>query len=150
MGLRTPMNLQQLSDILNLPVGQDPSERLTNLLHHQDHSKLQFDHFRTLDYHLNNTGTHQNPTAPFSSIQKTRGTLTLPFKDFITYSKYNFMFRKLLVFNFRFFLLNVLIRFIFMLGIKIRTVLNLELTGLHENVQHFNSRCPGSREIAKT
>ena len=64
----TPVNPQQLSDILNLPVDQNPSEQLTNLLHHQDHSKRQFDLSRTLDYHLNNTGTHQNPPEPFSSI----------------------------------------------------------------------------------
>ena len=40
----------------------------------------------------------------------------------------------MLVFNFRFFLLNVLIWSICMIGIEIRTVLNLELNGLHENV----------------
>ena len=40
----------------------------------------------------------------------------------------------MLVFNYRFFLLNVLIRSICMLGIKIRTVLKSELNGLHENV----------------
>ena len=68
MGLWTPTNPQQPSDILNLPDDQDPSEWLTNLLHHQDHSKLQFDLFRTLDYHIINTGTHQNPPEPFSSI----------------------------------------------------------------------------------
>ena len=56
----------------------------------------------------------------------------------------------MLVFNFRFFLLNVLIWSIFMIGFKIRTALNLELNGLHKNVQHFNSRFPGSREIAQT
>ena len=78
------------------------------------------------------------------------GTLTLPYKDFITYSKDDFLFRKMLVFNFRFFLLNVLIWSICMIGIKIRTVLNLEFNGLHENVQDFDSRCPGSREITKT
>ena len=63
MGLQTLMNAQQISDILNLnlPLDQDPSEQLTSHLHHQDHSKLQFDLFRTLDYHLNNTETHQNP-----------------------------------------------------------------------------------------
>ena len=66
MGLRTLMNAEQISDILNLPVDQDPSERLTSHLHHQDHSKLQFDLFRTLDYHLNTTGTHQNPPELFS------------------------------------------------------------------------------------
>ena len=49
-----------------------------------------------------------------------------------------------------FFLLNVLIWSLFMLGIKIKTVLKSELNGFHENVQHFDSRCPGSREIAKT
>ena len=56
----------------------------------------------------------------------------------------------MLVFNFRFFLLNVLIWSICMIGIKIRTVLNLELNGLHENVKNVNSRCPESREIAKS
>ena len=150
MVLWKPMNPQKLNDILNLHDDQDPSEWLTNLLHHLYHSKLQFGVFWTLDYHLNTTGTHQNPTSPFSSIENTLGTLTLPYKDFITYSKDDFLFRKMLVFNFRFFLLNVLIWSIFMIGIKIRTVLNLELNGLHENVQNFNSRCPGSREIAKT
>ena len=40
----------------------------------------------------------------------------------------------MLVFNYRFFLLNLLIWSIFMLGIKIRTVLKSELIGLHENV----------------
>ena len=49
-----------------------------------------------------------------------------------------------------FFLLNVLMWPIFMLGIKIRTVLKLKLNWLHGNVPNFNSRCPGSREIAKT
>ena len=78
------------------------------------------------------------------------GTLTIPYKDFITYSKDDFWFRKMLVFNFRFFLLNVLIWSICKIGIKIRTVLNLEFSGLHENVKKINSRCPGSREIAKT
>ena len=82
--------------ILNLPANQDPSERLTNLFHHQDHLKLQFDLFRTLDYHLNNTGTHQNPTAPFSLIKNPLGTITLPYKDFITFSKDDFLFRKML------------------------------------------------------
>ena len=43
------MNHQQLGDILNFPVHQDPSERLTNLLRPQDHSKLQFHLFRTFD-----------------------------------------------------------------------------------------------------
>ena len=42
MELSTPMNHQQLSDNLNLPVYKDPSERLINLLHHQENSKLQF------------------------------------------------------------------------------------------------------------
>ena len=65
MGLWTPMNPQQLSDILNL---HDPSEWLTNLLHHPYHSKLQFEVFWTHDYYLNSNGTHRNPTAPFSSI----------------------------------------------------------------------------------
>ena len=55
----------------------------------------------------------------------------------------------MLVFNYRFFLLNMLIWSIFMLGIEIRTVLKSELNGLNENFQHFDSRCPGSREIAK-
>ena len=41
----------------------------------------------------------------------------------------------MLVFNYHFFLLNVLIWSIFMLGIKIRTVLKSELNGLQENVQ---------------
>ena len=68
MGLWKPMNPQQLSDILNLHDDQDPSEWLTNLLHHPYHSKLQFYVFWTHDYHLNTTGTHQNPTAPISSI----------------------------------------------------------------------------------
>ena len=51
--------------------------------------------------------------------------------------------------NFLFFLPNSMILSIFMLGIKIRAILNLELKGLHENVQNFYSRCLGSREIAK-
>ena len=89
-GLRTPRNPQQLREFLNLPVNQDPSEQLRNLLHHQEPSKLQFDLFRTLDYHLNNTGTHQNSTAPFGSIQNPLGTLTLPFEDYITYFKDDF------------------------------------------------------------
>ena len=38
---------------------------------------------------------------------------------------------------------------IFMLGIKIREILNTELKGLRENVQNFYSRFLGSREIAK-
>ena len=59
------MNPQQLS----LPVDQDPSEQLTNLLHLHDYSKLQFHVFRTLDYHLNNIGTHYNPTEPWRSIK---------------------------------------------------------------------------------
>ena len=56
----------------------------------------------------------------------------------------------MLVFNYHFFLLNMLIWSIFMLGIKIRTVLKSELNGLHENVQHFDPRCLGSREMHKT
>ena len=55
----------------------------------------------------------------------------------------------MLVCNYRFFLLNVLIWSIFMLGIKIRMVLKSELGGLHENVQHFDPRCLESREIHK-
>ena len=55
----------------------------------------------------------------------------------------------MLVFNYRFFLLNVLIWSIFMLGIKIRMVLKSELDGLHENVQHFDPRCLESREMHK-
>ena len=54
------------------------------------------------------------------------------------------------VFNYRHFLLNMLILSIFVLGIKIRTVVKSELNGLHENVQHFYPRCLGSREIQKT
>ena len=53
----------------------------------------------------------------------------------------------MLVFNYRFFLLNVLIRSILMLGIKVRTVLNSELNGFHENVQHFNPRCNRSQNM---
>ena len=34
----------------------------------QHNSKLTEDCFRGLDYHLDTNGTHQNPTAPFSSI----------------------------------------------------------------------------------
>ena len=56
----------------------------------------------------------------------------------------------MLLFNFRFFLLNVLIWSIFMLGIKIRTVLKSELNGLNEKVQHFYPSCLGSREMHKT
>ena len=56
----------------------------------------------------------------------------------------------MLVFNFRFFLLNVLIWSIFMLGIKIRTVLKSELNGLNEKVQNFYPSCLGSREMYKT
>ena len=56
----------------------------------------------------------------------------------------------MLVFNYRFFLLNMLIWSIFMLGNKIRTFLKSELNGLHENVQHFDSRCLGSRDMHKT
>ena len=55
----------------------------------------------------------------------------------------------MLVFNYLFFLLNVLIWSIFMLGIKIRTVLESKLNGLHENVQHFDPRCIESREMHK-
>ena len=91
--------------------------------------------FRGLDYHINTTGTNQNPTAPFSSIFKTLGTLTLSFKDFTTYSKDNFMVRKMLVYNFRFFLLNVLIWSIFMPGIKIRTFLSSTDPGVFQNLQ---------------
>ena len=74
----------------------------------------------------------------------------LPFKDFISYSKYNFMFRKMLFLNFRFLLLNVLIWFIFMLGIKIRTFLSSTDPGVFQNVKLLNPRCTGSREIKKT
>ena len=56
----------------------------------------------------------------------------------------------MLVFNYRFFLLNVLIWSIFMLGIKIRTVLTSELNGLNEKVQHFYPSCLGSQEMHKT
>ena len=55
----------------------------------------------------------------------------------------------MLVFNYRFILLNELIWSFFMLGIKIRMVLKLELDGLHENVQHFDPRCIESREMHK-
>ena len=55
----------------------------------------------------------------------------------------------MLVLNFLFFLPNSMILSIFMLGIKIRAILNLELKGLHENVQSFYSRYLGSREMAK-
>ena len=55
----------------------------------------------------------------------------------------------MLVFNYRFFLLNMLIWSIFMLGIKIRTVLKSELNGLHKNVQHFDPSFLGSRENTK-
>ena len=116
----------------------------------QHHSKLPKDCFRSFDYHLNITGTHQNPTALLSSIKNPLRTITLPYKDFITFFKDDFLFRKMLVFNFRFFLHNVLFWSIFMIGIKIRAVLTLELNGLHEKVPNFGSRCPGSREIAKT
>ena len=37
----------------------------------------------------------------------------------------------------------------FKLGIKVRTVLNWKLSGLHENVQNYYSRCLISREIPK-
>ena len=60
------------------------------------------------------------------------------------------MFRKMLVFNFRFFLLNVLIWFIFMLGIKIRTFLSSTDPGVFQNVKLLNPRCTGSREMKKT
>ena len=33
---------------------------------------------------------------------------------------------------------------------KIRAVLKFKLNGLHENVLNFDSKCSGSREIAKT
>ena len=33
--------------------------------------------------------------------------------------------------------------------IKVRIFLNVELSGLHENIQNFYPRCSGSREIAK-
>ena len=56
----------------------------------------------------------------------------------------------MLVFNYCFFLLNVLIWSIFMLGIKIRTDLNSELNGLHKIVQNFDPRYIGSREMQKT
>ena len=47
-------------------------------------------------------------------------------------------------------LLNMLSWSIFMLGIKIRTVLTTELNGLHKNVQHFRHFCCiGSPEITK-
>ena len=55
----------------------------------------------------------------------------------------------MLVLNFLFFLPDSMIWSLFMLGIKIWAILNLELKGLHENVQNFYSRCLGSREIAK-
>ena len=53
-------------------------------------------------------------------------------------SNLDFLLRKMLVFNCRYFLLNVLIWTVFILGIKIRTVLKSELNGLHENVQNCN------------
>ena len=53
----------------------------------------------------------------------------------------------MLVFNFRFFLLNVLIWSIFMLGIKIRTFLSSTDPGVFQNVQLLNPRCTGSQEI---
>ena len=53
----------------------------------------------------------------------------------------------MLDFNYRFFLLTVLIWLIFMLEIEIRTVLTSKLNGLHEM---FYSRYPGSQNIAKT
>ena len=49
----------------------------------------------------------------------------------------------MLVFNYCFFLLNVLIWPILMLTIRIRTDLKSELIGLHENVQHFDPRYIG-------
>ena len=60
------------------------------------------------------------------------------------------MFRKMLVFNFRFFLLNVLIWFIFMIGIKIMTFLSFTDPGVFQNVQLLNPRCTGSQKIKKT
>ena len=33
--------------------------------------------------------------------------------------------------------------------IKVRIFLNVELSGLHENIQNFYPRCSGSREITK-
>ena len=33
--------------------------------------------------------------------------------------------------------------------IKVRTFLNVELSGLHQNIQNFYPLCSGSREIAK-
>ena len=60
------------------------------------------------------------------------------------------MFRKMLVFNFRFFLLNVLIWFIFMLEIKIRTFLTSTDPGVFQNVKPLNPSWTGSREIKKT
>ena len=55
----------------------------------------------------------------------------------------------MLFLNFLFFLPNSMILSIFMLEIKIGAILNLELKGLHKNVQNFYSWCLGSREIAK-
>ena len=55
----------------------------------------------------------------------------------------------MLILIFLFFLPNSMILSIFMLGTKIRAVLNSELKGLHEIVKNFYSRCLGSREIAK-
>ena len=77
------------------------------------------------------------------------GTLTLPYNDFITYFKDDFLFTKMLVFKFRFFLLNVLIWSICMVRIKIRTVLKLELNGLYQNVKNVDPRCLGSQENTK-
>ena len=56
----------------------------------------------------------------------------------------------MLVFNYCFFLLKLLIWSILMLRIRIKTDLKSELNGLHENVQHFDPRYIGSREIHKT
>ena len=60
----------------------------------QHHSKLSKDCFRSHDYHLNTSGTHQNPTAPFSSIYSPLGTLTRPYQDSITYTNDDLLFRK--------------------------------------------------------
>ena len=101
MGLRTPMNPQQLNDILNLPVDQDPSEQLTNLLHHQDQPKLQVELFRTIDYHLNNTQPiiPQNPQVQFKThCEHSHSNVKIG----VTYSKDVFMYRKLFVLNYRF------------------------------------------------
>ena len=52
----------------------------------QQHSTLPKGCFMRLDYHLNTTGTHQNPTAHFSSIENQLVTIHFPYKDSITYS----------------------------------------------------------------